>query len=130
MNTLSQRHLLQLGAGAGLTLLAPADLDGAPQTSGGARHPPESLVGSAAIPMGVSAAQDTSLWADRGDQPSILWRWEWLVVQCGPVTAAGLKAPALQQRLGDQAQRFRYGWGLSARLKSCPSASVLGDVVP
>ena len=108
MVSLSRRHLLQLGAGASLTLLASC-------RSG--RRPPKLLAARGTLPKAWLGqlpsrwesvpAQDTSLWADQGDQPiDLVAMGDGWLSSVAPSRLQGLKAPALQQQLGDQAQRF------------------------
>ena len=108
MVSLSRRHLLQLGAGASLTLLASCRSGRRPPKLLAARGTlPKAWLGQLPSPWESVPAQDTSLWADQGDQPiDLVAMGDGWLSSVAPSRLQGLKAPALQQQLGDQAQRF------------------------
>ena len=108
MVALSRRHLLQLGAGASLALLASCRSGGrSPKLLAARGTLPKAWLSQLPSPWESVPVQDASLWSAGSDQSADLVAMGdgWLS-SVTPSRLQGLNAPALQQPLGDQAQRL------------------------
>ena len=122
MASLSRRHLLQLGAGASLALLAACRSgERSPQLLAARGTLPKAWLKLLPSPWESSATAAPRLWPDDTDSAvDLVAMGDGWLSSVAPSRLQDLDAPQLQQQLGAQAQRFLQQLGAERAMQVLP----------